>query len=197
MGDKSGEQRPKPQSHNAEFSQLMRSALAGDDAAYQTLLRQLPMVLRSVFRASFQKFRMPPSDQEDIIQDVLIILHIRRHRWNPDLPLLPWVFAIAHNKIIDEVRRRSRRRDMEAFLLPEDDNGKHLEGVFAAHDAARMLGTLPPRNRKIVSSISIEGYTARELASELGISEGAVRIVLHRSLRGLAENFAQLAIENE
>jgi len=168
----------------------MRSALAGDESAYATLLKEVSPVLRAVFRTTFKRYQLSASDQEDVIQDVLITLHLRRDQWNRALPLLPWVFAITRNKIIDEVRRRARRRDIDLLMLPLDEVREDMLRVDAAHDADRLLEMLPPRNRRIVSSISIEGYSARELANQLGISEVAVRIVHHRSLKGLAELFA-------
>ncbi len=49
-----------------------------------------------------------------------------------------------------------------------------------------MLGRLPERQRRIVEGISIEGQSAREVGARLGLSEGAVRVTLHRALRTLA-----------
>jgi RNA polymerase sigma-70 factor (ECF subfamily) len=167
----------------------MRAAIGGDETAYGFLLRRLPSVLRGVFRSTFNKYQISQSDQEDIIQDVLIVLHVRRAQWDPKLPLLPWVFAITHNKIIDEVRKRSRRRDMDVLLQASEEDYEDLQKVDAAHDADRLLASHPPRSRRIVASISIEGYSARELASQLDISEVAVRIALHRGLKTLAEAF--------
>jgi RNA polymerase sigma-70 factor (ECF subfamily) len=104
--------------------------------------------------------------------------------------LLPWVFAIAHNKIIDEVRRRVRFRELDRRFPPiKDIQYEETIAINAVYDVDRVLKTLPPRDRKIVSSIRIEGYSARELAQQLGISEVAVRIVLHRSLKGLIKTF--------
>jgi RNA polymerase sigma-70 factor, ECF subfamily len=173
----------------AELSILMRAALDGNDGAYNKLLKQLPPLLRIVFRGKFGKYGISAGDQEDIIQDVLIAIHLRRMQWDSTMPLLPWVFAITHNKIIDEVRRRVRFRELDRRFLPIKDIHEETVAINAVHDVGRVLETLPPRNRKIVSSIRIEGYSARELAQQLGISEVAVRIVLHRSLKGLIKAF--------
>lgn len=180
---------PLSRCFGAELSILMRAALDGNDGAYNKLLKQLPPLLRIVFRGKFGKYGISADDQEDIIQDVLIAIHLRRIQWDSTMPLLPWVFAITHNKIIDEVRRRVRFRELDQRLLPFRDVQEETVAINAVHDVDRVLKTLPPRNRKIVSSIRIEGYSARELAQQLGISEVAVRIVLHRSLKGLIKTF--------
>jgi RNA polymerase sigma-70 factor (ECF subfamily) len=182
-------------SQDAKLSALMRASLAGDEMAYVLLLKELPPVLRRVFRSQFNNYQIPQCDREDIIQDVLITLHLRRGRWDSRLPLLPWIFAITRNKIIDDVRRRLRRRDMDLLLQPVYESSNGFLKLDAGHDTGRMLDALPPRSRQIVSSISIEGYSARDLADKLGISEVAVRIVLHRSLKGLSKMFGNCPTE--
>ena len=49
-----------------------------------------------------------------------------------------------------------------------------------------MLAGLPERQRRIVEEISLEGHRAAEVAARLGMSEGAVRVTLHRALKALA-----------
>jgi len=49
-----------------------------------------------------------------------------------------------------------------------------------------MLDGLPARQRRIVEEISIEGRRSAEVATRLGMSEGAVRVALHRALKTLA-----------
>ena len=49
-----------------------------------------------------------------------------------------------------------------------------------------LLAGLPERQRRIVEEISLEGRRAAEVAERLGMSEGAVRVTLHRALKALA-----------
>jgi RNA polymerase sigma-70 factor (ECF subfamily) len=56
-------------------------------------------------------------------------------------------------------------------------------------DAERLMARLKGRQRDIVLAISIEGASARQVAERLGMTEGAVRVALHRSLRSLAKAF--------
>ena len=60
-----------------------------------------------------------------------------------------------------------------------------LNGV----DAERLISRLNGRQREIVIAISIEGASARQVAERLGMTEGAVRVALHRALRSLAKAF--------
>ena len=49
------------------------------------------------------------------------------------------------------------------------------------------IGKLKGRQRDVVVAISVEGQSAREVAERLGMTEGAVRVVLHRALRSLSK----------
>jgi len=50
---------------------------------------------------------------------------------------------------------------------------------------------IPERQREIVRSISIDGQSARDVAVKLGMSEVAVRVSLHRSLKALAHSYSE------
>jgi RNA polymerase sigma-70 factor (ECF subfamily) len=52
-----------------------------------------------------------------------------------------------------------------------------------------LLKCLKSRQREIVQSISINGSSVRETADRLHISEGAVRVALHRALKTLADRY--------
>ena len=90
-----------------EWADLMRRGNAGDSGAYRQLLRTLPPVLRGVTRRGLGE-RQPVDQSEDIVQDILLAVHLKRHTWDADALFLP-LFAIARNKLVDALRRRGRR----------------------------------------------------------------------------------------
>src|SRR4051812_23858482 len=87
----------------------MRSAIAGDGAAYHRLLKAITPVLRAAARRGLARAGQPVDQSEDIVQDVLLAVHLKRHTWDSSAPFAPWLFAIARNKLIDALRRRGRR----------------------------------------------------------------------------------------
>ena len=99
-----------------ELGALMRAAVAGDASAYDVLLRALTQSLRPVVRSACARVGTPMADVEDIVQDVLLAVHLKRHTWDPAQRLGPWLRAIVHHKVIDGLRRRGRRDE-----IPIDD----------------------------------------------------------------------------
>ncbi len=170
----------------AEWSGLMRRANDGDAAAYERLLRTLAPVLRAAARRGLARAGKSDADAEDVVQETLLAIHLKRHTWDAAAPLGPWVRAIARNKLIDALRRRGRRIEMPiddfADLLP--DTTEQPSGIVG--DVARNLGELPERQRNVVQAIAVEGVSIAETAVRLSVSEGAVRVALHRGLAAIA-----------
>ena len=104
--------------------------------------------------------------------------------------MLPWVFAIARFKLIDAFRRRGRRIEVEIDEIAETFAEPEAETV-SERDINRALEGLPPAQRSVVSSISVDGHSIGETASKLGISETAVRVSLHRGLAAIAKRFGR------
>jgi RNA polymerase sigma-70 factor, ECF subfamily len=60
-----------------------------------------------------------------------------------------------------------------------------------AYDVGRVLQKLTGRNRDIVQAISIDGHSASDVATRLGMTEVAVRVALHRSLKQLQDAYSE------
>lgn len=163
----------------------MRAALAGDEVAYRTLLGELAGALRVRIAAALRRAGRGNAELEDIVQEALLAVHLKRHHWDPALPFGPWVNAIARYKMIDAMRRQGLRNHadiddlIEAIPAPAEPEDNRS-------DVERLLVRLEPRAQRIVRAISIEERTAADVAAELGMNEGAVRVALHRALKALA-----------
>lgn len=163
----------------------MRQALAGDEAAYRRLLGELAAALRAFARGVFARAGRPEMDVEDAVQEILLAVHLKRQTWDPGQPLAPWAMAIARYKTIDALRRRGRATHVDLAEVvdtlpdPVRDDGE-------GGDVERVLAGLQPRERAIVRGVSIEGKSARDVGDALAMSEGAVRVALHRALKRLA-----------
>ena len=168
-----------------EWTGLMRSALAGDDAAYQRLLGAVAPVLRANARRALVRGGQPADQAEDIVQDILLAVHLKRHTWDVRAPFAPWLFAIARNKLIDNLRRRGRRVFVDIDEVSDILPGETAEETLPAREVAAHLQTLPARQRDVLQSIAVDSASIRQTAEKLSISEGAVRVALHRGLANL------------
>ncbi|MSQ53518.1 MAG: sigma-70 family RNA polymerase sigma factor [Betaproteobacteria bacterium] len=173
------------QSSEESLKGLLVRGLAGDASAYESYLRQLSGHLRGFLRRRLARL---PDEVEDLVQETLLAVHNQRHTYDTNQPLTAWLHAIARYKLVDFLRRRSRR---DALNDPLDDDSELLAVVDSAasqarHDLAVMLDQLPPGQRLPIVHTKIEGLSVAETARATGMSESAVKVGVHRGLKALA-----------
>src|SRR6188474_1477442 len=164
----------------------MELSLNGDSVAYGQLLTALSSSLRRVIRA---RARDAGLDAEDVVQEVLLALHLKRNTWVRGTPVAPWVGAIARNKLVDAHRRRGRRLEISIDSVVDTLRSDAEVHDDRSHDLERGLAGLTDRQRQVLRAVSLEGYSAREAALQLDMTEVAVRVTLHRGLKSLAALF--------
>ena len=168
-----------------EWTGLMRSAISGDGAAYHRLLKAIAPVLRAAARRGLARAGQPVDQSEDIVQDILLAVHLKRHTWDANAPFAPWLFAIARNKLIDALRRRGRRVFVNIDDFAETLPGEAAAETVSASEVAARLESLPARQRAVLQSIAVDSASIRDTAAKYSMSEGAVRVALHRALASL------------
>jgi RNA polymerase sigma-70 factor, ECF subfamily len=168
-----------------EWSSWMRAANAGDEAAYTRLLASLTPMLRGLARRNLIWTRLE-FDIEDVVQETLLAIHLKRHTWDETRPFSPWVRAIIRHKLVDTARRRGFRIEVpvndftDVLAAPVPDPERSVGSV------ERYLDDLPARQKDVVRALTLDGATVRDTASRLRTSEGNVRVALHRGLAALA-----------
>jgi RNA polymerase sigma-70 factor (ECF subfamily) len=165
----------------AELANLFRAALAGDEKAYAVFLSRVASLVRGFARRRIEH----GVDPEDVVQECLLAIHTKRHTWRDDAPVRPWIFAIARYKIIDAFRRRGRRIEVDIADFAETLAEPERESA-SQREVERALERLPPGQRQVVASISVDGRSITETAQALGMNETAVRVALHRGLAAIA-----------
>jgi RNA polymerase sigma-70 factor (ECF subfamily) len=173
------------QDREQKWSEDMRAAQRGCAASYVRLLSEVADWLSSAIRRECRRVGIGDGDVDDVVQETLLAIHLKRHTWDGQRSFLPWVHAIARYKLVDMARRRGRAAEVpldgviESMASPEPAP----EPMFAVD---RVLQNLPLRQREVVQALAVEGASVRETASRLRISTGAVYVSLHRALTALA-----------
>jgi len=176
----------------AELRALMKASLAGDGAAYRTLLNRLSANLRAYYKSRLARIGRSATEAEDLVQEALMAIHTRRHTYDPAEALTPWVYAIARYKLIDHLRRtRASMTDLPIEdaeeIMAHDD---HV-GAESANDLARLLSELPDKMRRAIQAVKLDGLSVVEAASQCGMSESAVKVNEHRGLKALTASIAR------
>jgi RNA polymerase sigma-70 factor (ECF subfamily) len=172
----------------SSWSALMARAQAGDRLAYSTLLEQLIPYLRSM---SWRCLRTS-EEVEDSVQDILLTVHVIRHTYDPRRPFAPWIAAVAKRRIVDRLRRRSRREGREVLLSahPEALQVAAPDGVDLGPDFATLrqaVGALPLSQRRAIELLRFRELSLREATAESEFTSAALKVALHRALKSLRQ----------
>lgn len=169
----------------AALKSLMIASLEGDRGAYRDLLRRLVPILRQYLG---RRVASGPEDVEDIVQDTLLAIDTRRITYDRGRPFTPWVFAIAHHKFVDLIRRGRATTILTDDMIGDEGSG---DAILAGIDVAKLLDTLPPKQAEAIRAVKLDGLSVAEAADRQGIGESDIKVSIHRGLKSLMQKIGK------
>jgi RNA polymerase sigma-70 factor (ECF subfamily) len=170
-------------------NQAMERYADGDDGAFSDLYDVLAPRLH---RFALGLTGAGPA-AEDVVQQTLMQLHLARDRFARGAPVLPFAYAIARNLVRDEARKRTTAEEARARTADAQDQPPMLL-PDAALDLKRRekalneaLRELPEGLRAPFLLVHVEGLSIGEVAQALGMTQGNVKVRVHRARRMLIE----------
>lgn len=171
-----------------ELSHLMKESQGGNSDSYAKLLMRVAQMLQSYVRKSVASDMV-----DDVIQEIILGIHLKRHTFNSEQYFLPWLYAIARYKVIDYLRRKGRQEKLffsheDLALLAVSDVELTVESV-STEKLEKIISTLPSKQLSVVRAVKIDGLTIKEAANKLGLSESDIKVSIHRALKTLKARF--------
>ncbi len=157
-----------------ETSDLKRELIA--------LLPRLRRFAHSLTRAE--------AEADDLVQEACLRALARAEQWDRSQPLDRWMFRIARNLWISELRKRSVRTGTgqvpaeESTELVATETG---EGRMLAADIRGLVAALPHELASVLLTVSVEGYSYAEAAELFDIPVGTVMSRIHRARKALSQ----------
>jgi DNA-directed RNA polymerase specialized sigma24 family protein len=100
-----------------ELKALMLASQEGDAAADRVLLGRLSSRLRAYYKGKLARIGKAATEAEDLVQEAVLAIHLKRGTFDPGEPLTPWVYAIACYKLIDFLRRIRPMRERTGSMV--------------------------------------------------------------------------------
>jgi RNA polymerase sigma factor (sigma-70 family) len=170
------------------FGRLMAAAQSGDADAYLRLLQEItPRVRQLIGR---RRGGRAAGDVEDLVQDVLLSLHVARGSYDPGRPFLPWLLAIARNRLADGARRHARKAAHEVQVEDLDVTfSESPPNISVRSDDSPALreaiAALSPGQRDAIELLKLRELSLKEAAQATGSSVGALKVATHRAITAL------------
>lgn len=169
-----------------EDARCLARGATGDERAWQELFDRWKKPLLAFFYRSLGSM----AEAEDLTLEVFVRLHRAAGRYERRAAFTTFLFHIARNLLLNELRRRRRKPAQmlppEAFdylTAPEGDDDRRageLEEVFQ-----RALAQLPETQRSLLLLVHQQDFDHRTAAAALGVTENALRVQLHRARQRL------------
>jgi RNA polymerase sigma factor (sigma-70 family) len=171
-----------PSTPEDEARRIIAQALAGDEEAFEALIRLYSRRVYGVAYAIVQDV----AEAEDIVQETFLKLHQTRGRLREPEKFTGWLLTVTRNAARDRLRRRRPQAPAETFDALVDGNmaapGSRLEQEEAQAHLRRALARLPEEHRTALTLRYLEGLDYRAIETTMGLSNGALRGVLGRAL---------------
>lgn len=173
--------------------QLVRAVQRGERGAMDDLIRATYQDVYALAR----RLLGDPSDAADATQEVYVRVVRSVLGFRGDSSFGTWLHRVTVNVCLTALRARGdvRARGQSAGVLemdvelvdPAPDPASRAETADLAARTAQALGELSPEAREVVLLRDVQGLSTKEAAEVLGISEGALKVRLHRAHARLRE----------
>ena len=174
---------------------LVRAFREGDDRAFEEIVRRYQRQVANVVYLTMGG----RGEVEDLTQEVFMRVYRSMDRVAVETSLFSWIYRIATNVCIDELRRRKIRRVLSMDPTTESSGQHHdvfeepartSDALLAREQKDQVLGALAkltPAHRAALVLREYEDMSYREIAASLGISEQAVKSRIFRAREELKE----------
>jgi RNA polymerase sigma-70 factor (ECF subfamily) len=158
-----------------------------------------PLVLRIV-RAHLPR----RSSEEDLAQEVFMKMFARIEQWRAQMPFEHWVSRVAVTTCLDALRHQKRRpelrwadlseneAEMLDHVLHDESDSDAADAVGARELASKLLETLKPADRLVLTMMDMEGRSVADVQAATGWSATLVKVRAFRARRKLRKAFAAL-----
>ena len=167
---------PVPEAAPPEVRGLVEAARGGDRAAFAALYTQYSRMVHGIILS-----RVPWADVDDLVQEVFLLAMQRLGSLRDPSVFGGWVATIARNRATDHLRRAPRMVELPEDMPSHDVDQTEAFVVLAA------IRNLSAAYRETLTLRLVEGMTGPEIAARTGLTEGSVRVNLHRGMQMLRE----------
>src|SRR3954470_16862428 len=156
---------------------LVVLARVGHERAFEAIVeRYRGPLLRAARRY------LPEARAEDALQQAFLSAWSALQRGDEVRDLRAWLYRIVHNTALNQLRVSGYDyAELEESLTPAVAPQEEMERRAVVRQTLTGLAALPDRQREALLRVAIEGRSQEEVARELGVTEGAVRQLVHRA----------------
>lgn len=179
---------------------LMEEVRDGDSDAFESLFRRHYRPVVSFARRMLGSVEVA----EEVAQTVFLQLYRSREHYEAKARFTTYLYRIARNTCLNELRRTSRRADTECLDAHDEaeankggcdgtsaDPEQRVSGREIAREVERAIGRLSLHQREVLLLGRVDGVSYAEVAAVLEMSVSAVKSLIFRATRALRDDLEE------
>lgn len=170
--------------------ELVRRCLAGEGAAFDTLVRRYQ---HRIYRLAY-RLTQDAEEANDLAQEIFVRAYERLHTFHQEAAFQPWLYRVATNWCLNALKKRrppslsletgaSTDEEETSLEIPDEatDPARMVETTALQAEVQRAMATLPLKYRMAVVLRHAEGLSYEEIAETLQLPLGTVKTHLFRA----------------
>jgi RNA polymerase sigma-70 factor (ECF subfamily) len=131
-------------------------------------------------------------EAEDLLQEGFLKVYRDLHQYQPTAPLGAWIRKVMVNTALENIRKKNRRPQSHGKeVMSWDSITEETPSTdMNAKDITLVIQALPDDYRLVFNLVALEGYSHREVAEKLNISESNSKVRLNRARAMLQKKIA-------
>ena len=163
-----------------KLKDLYLASMSGNKEAYAAFLELSSVIAKKYLSFLGGKYENQ-QNLDDLRQEILISIHQKKHTYQTDRPILPWIYAIVRYRFIDFYRAKKRAPKMVEL---KEEASLETEPLL---DMEEIMNMLSPNQKELLILVKVDGASYVEAASVLNMSVPSVKVGLHRIIKSLKE----------
>lgn len=192
------------------WGDLMVGAQNGNEEDFRRLFQEISPIILAFCKKRAGYLGIP----EETLQESLVAIHRNRHVYIPGRSFRAWMFSIVRTKLIDQLRKQTvlnkneeiHRKNVTdpSFASYSTLSGRNTvtakpkDGLDPAGENPEILtlrvalSQLPEKYKTVIECVKLNGFSVKEAATQLHISESAAKVRLHRGFKMLEKKMRKL-----
>ena len=165
----------------AKLKSLFILTMNGDQQAYESFLTFTSALVKR-YLYFIGGINLAQENADDLHQEILMSIHMKKHTYRTDRPILPWIYAVTKYRYIDYYRHKKRQPLMVEFDELAKYTKEETEINLSFED---ILEFLTPKQKNMLMLVKVEGLSYQEAAESMNMSVPSLKTGIHRLVKAI------------
>ena len=177
--------------NNGILKNLFQESIDGNKESYSKFLYNISKIIRPIISR-----KISSSEVDDVIQEILLSIDKSLHTYDCSRKIMPWIMSSVNYRIADHLRKHYSQMRHKKTYIENIDFEEIISDVTSVDKTSELIDDIfdgmSIKLKTIITMMYIEGYSAKEVAKKIGMSESAIKVAAHREIKKLKNKYLNI-----